>query len=161
MNGERIVDDWNSGTARLYTKEMHLEANRVYPVEIEYFQGGGGCSIDFNLNRIDPNGSQRITEDLKQYDLVLVFEGLDKNLEAEGGDRSFTLNNDRERVLQIVANSGVPSVAVINAGGNIESQQWEPRLDGLVWAWPKGSKLSGFSKCVCPAHWSDTSVSFK
>lgn len=140
IDGKRVIDDWHSGTARLHTLQMTLEADKVYSVEIEYFQGGGGCSVDFNLNRIDPNGKKRVTEELKAYDMILVFEGLDKNLEAEGGDRSFTLNDDRESVLRLAANSGVPTVAIINAGGNIESQGWEPKIDGLIWAWYSGQE---------------------
>lgn len=140
IDGKRVVDDWKSGVARLHTLEMSLEAGKVYPVEIDYFQGGGGCSVEFKLNRIDPNGAARVSKELKEFDMLLVFEGLNKNLEAEGGDRSFTLNDDRESVLRIAANSGVPTVAIINAGSNIESQGWEPKLDGLIWAWYSGQE---------------------
>ncbi len=140
MDGKTIVDDWHDGTARLFTKELQLEAGKTYPIEIEYFQSGGGCSVDFKLNRVDANGKARIRQELSGFDLVLVCEGLDKNLEAEGGDRTFALNKDRESVLEAAANSGVPAVAVINAGGNIESQQWEPKLKGLIWAWYSGQE---------------------
>lgn len=140
LDGQTLVDDWHDGTARLFTKEIQLEAGKVYPVEVQYFQSGGGCSVDFKLNRVDPDGKARIKKELSAYDLVLVCEGLDKNLEAEGGDRTFALNKDRESVLEAVANSGVPAVAIINAGGNIESQQWEPKLKGLIWAWYSGQE---------------------
>lgn len=140
IDGKRVVNDWKSGTARLHTLDLNLEAGKVYPITVEYFQGGGGCSIDFKVNRYDPNGQQRISDELKKYDLVIVCEGLDKNLEAEGGDRSFTLNKDRESVLEAAANSGAPTVAVINAGGNVESQQWEPKVSGLIWAWYAGQE---------------------
>ncbi len=140
VDGQTLVDDWHDGTARLFTQEMNMEAGKVYPVEVEYFQSGGGCSVDIKINRVDPNGRERIRQQLANYDLVLVCEGLDKNLEAEGGDRTFALNKDRESVLESVANSGVPAVAIINAGGNIESQQWEPKMKGLIWAWYAGQE---------------------
>ena len=89
---------------------------------------------------MDPNGKQRIRQQLANYDLILVCEGLDKNLEAEGGDRTFALNSDRESVLEAAANSGVPAIAIINAGGNIESQQWEPKMKGVIWAWYAGQE---------------------
>lgn len=140
VDGQTIVDDWHDGTARLFTKELLLEAGKTYPIEIEYFQSGGGCSVDFKLNRVDANGKARIQQELSSFDLVLVCEGLDKNLEAEGGDRTFALNKDRESVLEAAANSGVPAIAIINAGGNIESQQWEPKMKGLIWAWYSGQE---------------------
>ena len=140
FDGQRLVDDWNSGTARLHVKEVHLEAGRVYPAVVEYFQNGGGCSVDFNVQRVDANGRKRVAEELKAYDLVIVCEGFDKNLEAEGGDRTFALNDDRESVLEMAAQSGVPTVAVINAGGNVESQQWQPYVKGLIWAWYAGQE---------------------
>mgnify|MGYP002621633546 FL=1 len=140
VDGQSLVDDWHDGTARLFTKAMNLEAGRIYPVLVEYFQSGGGCSVDIKINRVDPNGKQRIRQQLANYDLILVCEGLDKNLEAEGGDRTFALNSDRESVLEASANSGVPAIAIINAGGNIESQQWEPKMKGVIWAWYAGQE---------------------
>ena len=140
IDGNRVVDDWHDGTARLHTLQQTLEAGRIYPVVVEYFQSGGGCSVDFKVNRIDPLGMKRIKQELQQYDLVLVCEGFDKNLEAEGGDRTFELPKVREAVLEAVAQSGVPAVAIMNAGGNIESQQWEPQMKGLIWAWYSGQE---------------------
>ncbi len=142
IDGNTVVDDWHDGTARLHTLEQTLEAGRVYPVVVEYFQSGGGCSVDFKVNRVDPQGMKRIREELQQYDLVLVCEGFDKNLEAEGGDRTFGLPTVREDVMEAVAKSGVPAVAIMNAGGNIESQQWEPQMKGLLWAWYAGQEGS-------------------
>ena len=140
VDGQTIVDDWHDGTARLFEKEMPLKAGKVYPVVVEYFQSGGGCSVDIKVNRIDPNGQERIRKELQAYNLVIVCEGFDKNLEAEGGDRTFALNSDRESVLESAANSGVPTIAIINAGGNVESQQWEPKVKGLIWAWYAGQE---------------------
>ena len=140
IDGECVVDDWHDGTARLHTKQLALQAGRIYPVVVEYFQSGGGCSVDFKLNRIDPQGMERIRQELQQYDMVLVCEGFDKNLEAEGGDRTFELPQVREAVLRAVAQSGVPAVAIINAGGNVESRQWEPQMAGLIWAWYAGQE---------------------
>ena len=142
IDGKRVVDDWHDGTARLHTLQMTLEKGRVYPVVVEYFQSGGGCSVDFGVNRVDPQGLKRIAGELQQYDLVLVCEGFDKNLEAEGGDRTFELPKVREAVLEAVAQSGVPAVAIMNGGGNIESQQWEPQMKGLLWAWYAGQEGS-------------------
>ncbi len=140
VDGQTLVDDWHDGTARLFTQELVLKAGKVYPVVVEYFQSGGGCSVDIKINRVDPEGKQRVRQQLANYDLVIVCEGLDKNLEAEGGDRTFALNKDREAVLEAAANSGVPAIAIINAGGNIESQQWEPKMKGIIWAWYAGQE---------------------
>lgn len=142
IDGKRVVDDWHNGTARLHTLQMTLEKGRTYPVVVEYFQGGGGCSVDFSVNRIDPQGMKRIGRELGQYDIVIVCEGLDKNLEAEGGDRTFELPKTREAVLRAVAESGVPAVAVINAGGNVDSRRWEPQMKGILWAWYSGQEGS-------------------
>ena len=140
VDGLKVVDDWHDGTARQFTYQMELEAGHIYPVEIEYFQSGGGSSVDFKLSRVDEQGRARIGKELQQFDLVLVCEGFDKNLEAEGGDRTFALPKEREDVLESVAQSGVPAVAIINAGGNVESQRWEPQMKGLVWAWYGGQE---------------------
>ena len=140
VDGQTLVDDWHDGTARLFTKTVELEAGRTYPVVVEYFQSGGGCSVDIQVSRVDPDGQQRIREQLSDYDLVLVCEGFDKNLEAEGGDRTFALNDDRESILEAAAVSGVPAVAIINAGGNVESSRWEPQMKGIIWAWYAGQE---------------------
>ena len=140
VDGVWVVDDWQVGATRLKTKQLTLEGGRVYPVVVEYFQNSGDCSLDLRLNRIDPQVRKRMSEELQQYDLVLVCEGFNTHLESEGSDRTFELPSDRESVLETVAQSGVPAVAILNAGGNIESRQWEPQMKGVLWAWYAGQE---------------------
>ena len=33
-----------------------------------------------------------------------------------------------------------PVIAVVNAGGNVEMQSWEPQIKGLLWAWYAGQE---------------------
>ena len=140
IDGERIVDDWNDGATRWRKQQKRLEAGRVYRAEIEYYQQGGLVDIEFRLCRVDPEGKERIRQQMGAYDLIIACEGFNKNLESEGSDRTFALEAEREEVMQLVARSGVPTIGVINAGGNVESSHWQPQLKGLVWAWYSGQE---------------------
>ncbi len=47
LNGEKVVDDWNFGSARYKGKLLKLKKGQKVPFKIEYFQGGGERALRF------------------------------------------------------------------------------------------------------------------
>lgn len=139
LDGQTIIDDWNEGGFRGTDATQHLEAGKTYPITVEYFQKGGGAGVKFEW-KMEGDETGRMTKHLDKADLIIACIGHSADSEAEGSDRSFELPNSDANLMTALADCRKPVVAVVNAGGNVEMQSWEPQLKGLLWAWYAGQE---------------------
>lgn len=139
IDGETVVDDWSNGPYRTSKLSRTLEAGRKYKVVLEYYQDGGGAGACFIWSRKNEK-NDRFVAALNEADLVIACIGHNSDSEGEGRDRSFELPEADAQLMARVAKSKTPVVAVVNAGGNVEMQSWEPSVKGLVWAWYAGQE---------------------
>ena len=72
--------------------------------------------------------------------MIVACFGHSSDSEAEGGDRSFFLPEAASQLLARIAKCKKPIIGVVNAGGNIGMQSWEPSLKGLLWSWYAGQE---------------------
>lgn len=139
VNGEKLADDWHDGSFRAQEVTLDLKAGETYEVVVEYYQGGGGAAVEFSCDmsgRVNPQYIDR----LKDADLVVAYIGHDGLTEGEGFDRTFELPSIDAAVMNHVKGLSTPVVAVVNAGGNVEMQGWEPGVDALLWSWFPGQE---------------------
>ena len=139
FDGKTVVDDWNNGPYRTSKLIRTLEAGKKYKVCLEYFQDGGGAGACFIWNRKNEK-SDRFVAALNKADMVIACIGHNSDSEGEGRDRSFELPEADRQLMARVAKSKTPVVAVVNAGGNVEMQTWEPTVKGLLWGWYAGQE---------------------
>ena len=139
IDGKLIADEWHEGAFRNSTYRCMLEAGKKYDLKIEYFQKGGGAAVNFIWKQ--KNASNNLfVEALNRNDLVVACIGFNSDTEGEGRDRTFELPEDEAQLLQNTLQSKRPVVGIVNAGGNVEMQSWEPSLKGLLWAWYGGQE---------------------
>lgn len=139
IDGKLIADEWHEGAFRNSTYRCMLEAGKKYDLKIEYFQKGGGATVNFIWKQ--KNASNNLfVEALNRNDLVVACIGFNSDTEGEGRDRTFELPEDEAQLLQNTLQSKRPVVGIVNAGGNVEMQSWEPSLKGLLWAWYGGQE---------------------
>lgn len=138
IDNQKVIDEYKEGglRERKYTKT--LSAGQKYAIKIEYFQAGGGASIDFAWQK--KGDDNRFTTELDKADLIVAFIGHNTSSEGEASDRSFGLPTAVGDLLKEAQKSTKPMVAVVNAGGNVYMQDWEPKLKGLVWGWYGGQE---------------------
>lgn len=136
----KVIDDWNNGSVREKFYKVNLEAGKAYPVKVKYFQATGDAILAFSISKINENFEANLVKKLNRYNLIIACEGFNESNEHEGDDRSFELPTANERLLEAAVKSKIPVVAVMNAGGNIESHAWEPKLKALIWAWYAGQE---------------------
>ena len=139
FNGETVLDDWHEGAFRTQNHTSHLEAGKSYPIEIEYFQKGGGAGVKFEWAKEGDNNN-RMTEYLDKADVIIACIGHDADSEAEGSDRTFELPESDSRLMADLKKCRKPIVAVVNGGGNIKMDAWEPVANGILWAWYAGQE---------------------
>lgn len=138
INNEKVIDEYAEGAFRERKYSKSLVAGQKYAIRLEYFQAGGGASVDFAWMKQGDNN--RFVNELNKADVVVAFIGHNSVSEAEAGDRSFKLPTNAETLIKDALQSTKPIVAVVNGGGNIYMQDWEPQLKGLLWGWYGGQE---------------------
>lgn len=139
INDQAVMDDWTPGAYRNKVITKTLEAGKEYKIRIEYYQKGGAAGINFIWKRQGDN-KDYLAEYLNKADLVIACIGHSSDSEGEGSDRTFGLPDVDRSLLSSVLKCSKPVIGVVNAGGNVEMQGWEPSLKGLLWAWYAGQE---------------------
>ncbi len=138
INNAKVIDEYKEGGLRERKYRKTLTAGQKYMIKLEYFQAGGAGSVDFSCQREGDNN--RFETELNKADLIVAFVGHNASSEAEAGERPFGLPGTVESLLKEAQKSVKPMVAVVNAGGNVYMQDWEPKLKGLIWGWYGGQE---------------------
>ncbi len=138
INNTKVIDEYKDGGLRERKYRMTLTAGQKYAVKLEYFQAGGAGSVDFSYQKDGDNN--RFENELNKADLIVAFIGHNTSSEGEASDRSFGLPSAVESMIKDAQKSTKPMVAVVNAGGNVYMQDWEPKLKGLLWGWYGGQE---------------------
>lgn len=140
INDELLINEWSGGAYRSTTGTKKLEAGKNYSIRIEYFQGGGDASVDFVWTTHIPGQVSPLVKKMNEADLVVACFGYSSDQEGEAHDRDFTLPKHEWEHLSKVLMTSTPVIGVVTGGGNIEMQEWEPKLKGLLWAWYAGQE---------------------
>lgn len=133
-----VIDEYKAGSLRERTYKKTLTAGQKYAIKLEYFQAGGGAAIDFAWQKA--GNENRFETALNKADLIVAFFGHNSSSEGEASDRSFKLPSLVQTLIEDVQKSTKPIVGVVNGGGNIYMQDWEPKLKGLIWGWYGGQE---------------------
>lgn len=139
INGKPVIDDWEARAYHSSSATKKLEAGVKYRISIEYYQKGGSANVDFSW-KIKGDNHNYFADYLKKADLVIACFGHNSDTEGEGHDRSFGLPNEDKKLLATIFESKTPVIGVVNAGGNIEMQEWEPSMNALLWAFYGGQE---------------------
>ena len=139
INDQAVIDDWTPGAYRNKVITETLEAGKEYKIRIEYYQKGGAAGANFIWKRKGDN-KDHLVDYLNKADLVIACIGHSSDSEGEGSDRTFGLPDVDQSLLASVLKCKKPIIGVVNGGGNIEMQGWEPSLKGLLWAWYAGQE---------------------
>lgn len=134
-----VISDWANGGYRSTSAARILQKGVDYKIRIEYYQGGGGASVNFIWNRANDKTDQ-YRDYLNKADLVIACFGHNSDTEGEGSDRSFELPEADKKMLGRVLKVNKPVIGIVNAGGNIGMQDWQPQVSGLLWSWYAGQE---------------------
>ncbi len=138
INNDKVIDEYKDGSLRERKYRKTLTIGQKYAIKLEYYQAGGAGSVDFAYQKVGDNN--RFETELNKADLIVAFIGHNTSSEGEASDRSFGLPSGVEDLVKEAQKSTKPMVAVVNAGGNVEMQGWEPKLKGLIWGWYGGQE---------------------
>lgn len=138
VNNVKVIDEYVAGAKRERRYTMSLIAGQRYAIRLEYFQAGGAASIDFAW--LKEGDSNRFKTELDKADVIVAFFGHNTGSEGEASDRWFGLPDEVKSLILEAGKSITPMIGVVNAGGNVEMQQWLPEMKGLLWGWYGGQE---------------------
>lgn len=138
IDNVKVIDEYAEGGLRERKYSKAVTAGQKYAIRLEYFQAGGGASVDFAWQKA--GDTNRFKNELDKADLIVAFIGHSSASEGEASDRSFKLPSHSESLIKETLQSSKPVVAVVNGGGNIYMQDWESQLKGLIWGWYGGQE---------------------
>jgi beta-glucosidase len=149
VNGNVVIDNFNNPTlppvgygptVPLFAK-VTLTANTVNTIEIDYrrvqgyddsFEQGGLTGVQASWAALQPPSN------IAGYNAVLIAAGISNEYEGEGEDRSFTLPEYQDELIQNVSKANPNTIVVFHGGGNFDSQLWINQVAGLVEAFYPG-----------------------
>lgn len=140
INDQPVIDDWTPAAFRSKNITKTLQAGVNYKIRIEYYQKGGAAGVSFIWKHKNEN-KDNFSAYLSKADLIIACFGHNSDTEGEGSDRTFGLPEKDKKMLTSIFNSKKPAIGIVNAGGNVEMQEWEPSLKGLIWGFYGGQEV--------------------
>lgn len=99
--------------------------------------GGSGAVSPLYSVSLQEALAGRLSE---KSDVEIVAVGFDKTTEKEDHDRTFTLPEGQDDLIEAALQSGRKVIVVVNAGGAADVSRWIDRVDALLWAWYPGQE---------------------
>ena len=135
LDDKLIIDDWADHAARPDVATQFLQAGHTYRLRVEYKNsGGGGAIVQFGWATLT------VPDSLRDYDAAVVCVGFDNGTEGEGSDRTFSLPDGQDELINGVVEKVPNTIVVINSGGNVDMHRWLGKVPALLHAWYPGQE---------------------
>ncbi len=132
LDGQLLINDWSEHAARSSGAVISVEANRNYPLMIEYYENTGDAVSQFSWWPVF------LSDAVKNADVAVICAGFASESEGEGFDRTFALPGAQSAMIGDVAATNANTIVVLFGGGAMEIQSWLGAVDALVHAWYPG-----------------------
>ncbi len=142
LNHELLVDEWHNRGATTDQVEITMEAGKLYPVKLEYFDNGGDAICQLLWEVPGDNSGDLIEEDrqaARESDYVIAVMGINKSIEKEGRDRtSLGLPEDQITYLKNIYSENKYLIVVLVAGSSLAVNWMNDHIPAIVEAWYPG-----------------------
>jgi beta-glucosidase len=141
VDGKKLVDDWADHGPITYPRNLTLEAGRAYDVRLEYYQHGGGATMQFGWIKPVIREAGKAEAVAAKADVAVVFVGYSNKLESEGLDRaSLELPEGQDELIEAVANANKNVIVVVQGGSPALMERWADKVKAIVYAWYPGQE---------------------
>ncbi|MGI8448648.1 MAG: glycoside hydrolase family 3 C-terminal domain-containing protein [Streptosporangiaceae bacterium] len=138
VNGQELVNSWQDGYAATNDGSISLTAGQAVPIEIDYYQDGGGSELLTGVQA--PDASSPITQAAQlaaKSSVAIVFASY---LEGEATDLSnIDLPGLENPLIQAVAAANPNTIVVLNTGSAV-TMPWLSQVAGVMEAWYPGQQ---------------------
>ncbi len=140
LDGKLQIDDWNDHAAKRSKVTLNLERGREYDLRVEYYDNGQDATAVLSC-AINGKEFNDAVQAAAKADVVLLFVGLGKESEGEGGDRqSIDLPGEQVELIKAVARVNPMTVVTIIAGSQMGMTRWLDDVPAVLQAWYPGQE---------------------
>lgn len=132
IDNKIVIDYWSDHGPIEKNTLIRLEANKEYDIKLEYYEGAGDASITFAWFEPKEENFNEAIKHASEADLVVLCVGFNQQIEHEGDERPFELPAAQEELIKVVTQTNPNTILVLNAGGNVDMQNWLPNIKGLI-----------------------------
>jgi beta-glucosidase len=149
IDDEAVVSYSDTHHPRVKSREIELEAGRLYNLRLDYASKGLDPQVQLLWSYIDTDYETAALETAEKADIIIAAMGLSPNLEGEempidvegffGGDRTdITLPSSQEKLLKKLYALGKPVVLVLLNGSALAINWAEENIPAILEAWYPG-----------------------
>lgn len=138
VDGNLIINEWHNQALTQSIKSIYLGEKKNYQVKLEYFENSGEASICMGYK--DGSYIRKASQLASSSDMAIVCVGFNDQTEHEGADRSFDLPGSQNALINAVTKVNPNTIIIVNAGGNVNMQQWIKNVKALLYAWYPGQE---------------------
>lgn len=151
IDGSKAVDLNGHETQFPNAKYVELTAGKPVDIRLDYVPTGrhtldnsaaAGLSstASLGIQSCASLVSDRAKKIAALADVVVLSVGFDSASEREGMDRTFELPYGQEELIKTIATINPHIVAVLNAGGAVDTRSWLDKTPALLHAWYPGQE---------------------
>jgi beta-glucosidase len=151
LDGKEVLVAWMFGKVQTRLGKVHLEKGKPYALEVDYGQLQGEPTLRLIWTHYDPKPSPEAVAAARNAGVVVAVVGITSDLEGEdmqvsedgfkGGDRtSLDLPKPEEDLLEAVAATGKPLVAVLMNGSALGVNWAKAHANAILEAWYSGEE---------------------
>lgn len=139
VDDKQVINEWRDQGITLREVVLPLEADKEYPVELEYFANVHPVDVSFGW-REDRQLFDEAAALAAKADIAIVSIGFNESLERESNDRPFELPEYQDSLVNRVIDANPNTAVLVNAGSNADLSKWQHRAPALVYMWYPGQE---------------------
>ncbi len=139
LDGKQVIDNWRDQAAHTETAAVDLTAGTPVEVEVDYYQGGGGSTVNLGWTPPGDTGTpiEQAVALAAKSDVAVVYAN---DYESEGSDLTgIDLPGDQNQLISAVAAVNPDTVVVLNTGSAV-TMPWLDQVKGVLEAWYPGQQ---------------------
>ncbi|MFZ0547832.1 MAG: glycoside hydrolase family 3 C-terminal domain-containing protein [Candidatus Promineifilaceae bacterium] len=149
IDGEAVVSYKDTHHPRIKSKEIDLEAGRLYKIKLDYASKGLDPQVQLLWSYLDTDYESTALETAEKADVIIAAMGLSSNLEGEempvdvdgfyGGDRTdIKLPSPQQALLEKLHALGKPLILVLLNGSALGIDWAADNVPAIIEAWYPG-----------------------
>ena len=149
VDDQLVIDAAANQGRTLHRYLARLTAGHIYRIVVQYFKNERNgymrlaiASLEHPYNPMTAGHAMGITtvEAASHADVVVLCLGFNSSLEGEAFDRSFSLPDGQEDLLDRILAVNKNIIVVLTAGGNLDMTRWLDRVPAVLHLWYPGQE---------------------
>ncbi len=146
VNDSDVAGSWGNVKEAVHSATIQLEAGKEYKITVLAWprHANGIVRLGYETEKSAKQKAaakyQQVRQLAEQSDLVILSVGFNNEIEREDADRSFVLPVQQQELIQELLKAKKDVIIVLNAGGNVDMNQWLPQTKALIHAWYPGQE---------------------